>query len=63
MKAGWKTSEFWLSLVAMLMGVLLTSGVIPETGVWSQVAGIVCTILAAFGYSVSRGVAKSNLPK
>lgn len=62
MTKGYKTSEFWLSLVAMIMGVLLTSGIIPETGIWSQVAGIVTTVLAAFGYSVSRGMAKS-VPK
>lgn len=62
-KPGYKSSEFYLSLVAMIMGILLTSGIIPETGPWSQVVGIICTVLSAFGYSVSRSKAKTPVVK
>ena len=59
MKPGWKTTEFWLSLVAVLVGAVVASGVVPETGPWSQVIGIVSTVLGALGYSVTRGFAKT----
>ncbi len=59
MKPGVKTSEFWLSLVAVLLGAFLASDLMPA-GHWAvKVAGIAAAALAAFGYSVSRGNAKA----
>ncbi len=60
LKTGWKTSEFWLSLAAIIFGAVAASGVLPS-GHWSvQVIGIVTTILGALGYTYSRTVAKRN---
>ncbi len=61
-KAGWKTTEFWLSTIAMLAGTLIAAGVIdPEgAGTANKVAGLVVSALAAMGYSVSRGLAKGS---
>lgn len=51
---GWKTSEFYLKLLATLLTALFASGVIPTSGVISQVVAIVATMLGAIGYTVSR---------
>ncbi len=62
MKAGWKTSEFWLSTTALLLGQLYASGVISDGGTVSKVAGLAVSVLATLGYTVSRGAAKGKLP-
>jgi len=51
MRTGWKTTEFWLSLAAAVVGVLASYGVIPEGSAWE-------TVLAALGYTVSRTIVK-----
>lgn len=60
LKQGYKTTEFWLALAAVIVGVVQTSGVAPEGSPWERVLGIACTALAALGYSVSRGLAKRS---
>ena len=57
-KAGWKTSEFWLSVVAIVLGVLITSDVLPTTHWVVRIAGLACTALGSIGYSLSRGISK-----
>jgi len=57
---GWKTSEFWLSLAAMLVGAIVTSGALTPGSPWEKLVGIAAMVLAAMGYSVSRGIAKSK---
>ncbi len=57
-KPGYKTTEFWLSTAATAVGILLASGIVPESGSWSQVVGLICAVLGSFGYTVSRGMAK-----
>jgi hypothetical protein len=60
MKPGYKTTEFWLSLLAMLLGAFMASGALPVEH-WSMKAGgLVATALAAMGYSYSRGVVKAK---
>jgi len=56
---GWKTTEFWLSAAASLVGILLASGLIIPGTVWAQIVGAAATVLAALGYSVSRGNVKA----
>lgn len=53
MKAGWRTTEFWISVlttVASLVGGL--SGSLPPR--W----GLAASTLAGAAYTVSRGIAK-----
>lgn len=57
-RKGIKTTEFWLSVIAMLVGALLASGLIGEGSIWGQVLGVVSSALAAMGYSVARGLYK-----
>jgi len=59
-KPGYKTTEFWLSLLAVLMGAVVASGVIPPQGPWSQVFGLLTSLLTAAGYTASRGFTKST---
>lgn len=63
LKEGYKTTEFWLSLAAMLFGFVVASGVIPDTGIWAQVAGVVTGIFSALGYSTARGFTKAATAK
>jgi hypothetical protein len=58
MKPGYKTTEFWLSVAAMLVGAALASGVFPADSSGDQILGLAATVLASLGYTVSRTIAK-----
>lgn len=63
MKSGWKTTEFWLSLAAAVVGSLLAAGAFPAESPWARALGALAASLAAVGYSASRGAAKrGNAP-
>lgn len=38
-KSGIATSEFWLHLVVVVVGALISSGVIPHTGIVGDIVG------------------------
>ena len=62
-KPGYKTTEFWLSLVATLMGILLASGAmdtVPEDSWIARIVGGVVALLASLGYSASRAKVKGG---
>ena len=59
---GIKTSEFWLSAVATLVGGVLASGLISNA-LALQMLGGAASLLAALGYSASRAWVKSNEAK
>lgn len=63
MKRGWKTSEFWLSAISVVVGLLLASGAFGEGSDAAKVLGFVSSALAAMGYSASRGMVKSSEAK
>ena len=54
MKPGYKTTEFWLSLVAVALGAVAASGVIPAESAWERVVGLIVSALAAIGYTGAR---------
>ena len=58
-KPGWKTSEFWLSTAAMVLGALYSSGVVGTSGTVATIAGAAVTVLGLLGYTVSRSGVKS----
>jgi len=62
MKPGYKTTEFWLSLAAMIVSMLFASGAISEGSDAAKVIGFVAAALTSLGYSVSRGLAKKTAP-
>lgn len=62
MTKGIKTTEFWLSLAAVLLGALATAGAFdaPDMPGWvPKVVGMATAVLASLGYTASRGIVKS----
>lgn len=62
-KPGYKTTEFWLSLAAILIGAVMASGMLDGLGTdhWAVKAiGIAASVLGALGYSASRALTKSG---
>lgn len=55
---GWKTSEFWLHLIATLAGAVAASG-LPSNSKIVQVAGMVLSLLSVLGYTTSRTMLKN----
>jgi len=60
MKPGYKTTEFWLSLLAVLLGAAMASGLVPEGGTVSQVIGGALSLLGGLGYTSSRTALKKS---
>ena len=60
MKPGYKTTEFWLAILAMAVGAIYDSGAFVKGSVAYQGLGIVAGVLSSIGYSVSRGLAKKQ---
>ena len=60
MKPGYKTTEFWFTSAAAILGLLFASGVISDGSQIDKVLGMASTVLAGMGYSVSRGLAKKS---
>jgi F0F1-type ATP synthase assembly protein I len=59
-KPGYATTEFWLTLAAVLVGAVLASGIIPASGPWGQIVGLIASLLSALGYQVTRSYVKST---
>ena len=63
-RPGWKTTEFWVTVAVQMVGLAAIFGYItPEqqnvlTDAAIQQGGIVSMVAAAFGYALSRGLAK-----
>ena len=58
-KPGWKTSEFWISIIATIAGLVLMSGVAEDGGIVSTICGAVLTLAAQLGYTGARTLAKA----
>ena len=54
MRPGYKTTEFWLSLVVVLLGYLNASGAFGPDSVIMKIAGHATSLLALLGYTWSR---------
>jgi hypothetical protein len=59
-KKGIKTTEFWFSAVAAIVGLLYASGLIAPDSGGDKMLGLVGSILASMGYTISRGMAKKK---
>jgi len=60
-KSGYRSTEFYMSLAAVGLGAVVSLGLVdPDgAGTWDKVVGVVCSLLAAFGYTISRGNVKA----
>ncbi len=61
-KPGWKTTEFWITVVVALGSLLWGAGVLDPAGAGTtnQVFGLVVSGLSAVGYTVTRGLVKKG---
>ena len=62
-KPGYKTTEFWLTVLVTGCSLLWGAGVVdPDSAATGtdKVFGFVVSALAALGYTVSRGLAKQK---
>ncbi len=65
MKPGWKTTEFWTSIPAAIVGLLILFGLMTPTesteliNALEKVIGGVMSIIPIVGYTISRGKAKA----
>lgn len=59
-KPGYKTTEFWLTFAAVIVGLALESGAFG--GTIMNGLGLAAAALASAGYSWSRGIAKKAGP-
>lgn len=57
-KEGIKTTEFWLSLLVVIIGAVLASGLLGDH-IIGKVAGAVQMVLASLGYGASRAKTKA----
>lgn len=54
MTSGWRTSEFWLSFLAVLVSSMLASGVLDGINRLEQLLGALMAMLTALGYTGAR---------
>jgi hypothetical protein len=59
-KPGIKTSEFWISLIVVVLGALMTSGVFENYDTIERALGALLSGLTALGYSHHRSKVKTN---
>jgi hypothetical protein len=59
-KPGYKTTEFWMSLLAVAVGAIQASGLVPMEGAWNQILGTATAALVALGYTGARLSMKKN---
>ena len=59
-KPGWKTTEFWMSFAAVVLGALGASGMLAIDSLWAKIVGGALSVLAALGYTASRTFLKAG---
>lgn len=58
MKEGYKTTEFWLSLLSVLLAAIVP--LVASMPMVAQVVGLILAVLTALGYTASRTSVKNN---
>lgn len=58
-KPGCKTTEFWLTLAAIIVGAVASAGLFVEDSTPAKVVGVVGATLATLGYQGARSRAKA----
>jgi len=57
---GYKSTEFYLALAAVVIGALMASGVFPADSLWCKLMGVAAACLAALGYTGARLMLKKE---
>ena len=58
-KPGYKSTEFWLTLVSVCVGLVLSSGIVTNSAALQGI-GFLASCLASMGYSVGRSLHKGK---
>jgi len=56
-KATWKSTEFWISLIGMISGLVMAS--IPESP-WANLVGGILAAVCGGSYTIGRSLVKGN---
>ena len=61
-KPGYKSTEFWITVAVTLCSLAWGAGVVDPEGSSNadKVFGFICSAAAAFGYTISSGLAKKK---
>jgi hypothetical protein len=62
-KSSLKSTEFWLSAAAVIVGLLLSSGILGDGTPAMRYVGAAASILASLGYTAARTKVKSDAKK
>ena len=57
-KSGYRTTEFWLTAFASVVGLAFASGVFATESNGVRMLGRAASVLASLGYTVSRAIVK-----
>ena len=58
MRPGYKTTEFWLSLAAILVAALSAADIFEMDSAWAKVLAFAGSTLVALGYDAARAFVK-----
>lgn len=58
-KQGWKTTEFWVSTVGLIAGIIMGSGALGD-GQWTQLVGGIIAAVCGTSYSLGRSIVKGK---
>ena len=53
-KPGYKSTEFYMSMAAVVIGAIASSGILDESDGLTKVVGLIMAALVALGYTGSR---------
>ena len=59
-KPGYKTTEFWMTVAADVLGLVTLSGAIVEGTTMSTIVGGAIIVLSTLGYDAARSKAKTG---
>ena len=57
-KAGYKTTEFWVTAVVVIMGLLVSSGALPAN--LESMVGLLVAAIGGGAYTIGRSGVKKN---
>lgn len=59
-KPGYKTTEFYLTVAAMVLSVMYASGAFSDASTTGKAMALIAGILSSLGYAVARAVSKKT---
>lgn len=59
-KPGWKTTEFLLTAIAMIVSILIAGDIFGDETMGGKVLAFAASCLGVLGYSISRAIVKRS---